>query len=89
MPNGTAVEYTDDQAWGAIPNGTLIEKCGSKPGDFYPDGTKGTVIGSQIFEGTVVDDQIVEGGHTHFYFIEWEPTPDVPIGILMHRIRAV
>ena len=77
LSSGVVVVWTRDEAWGAMRNGTVIEKCNSQPGDSFPDGTRGMIVGSQIIK--------VE----HFYFILWEPMPKVPIAISMHRIRPV
>ncbi len=65
------------QAPGAIPNGTVIEKVNSAPGDGHLDGSLGRVIGSEA----------VAVGYA--YFIEWNDVPGVPVGVLGQRIRVM
>lgn len=90
--------YTTEQAPGALPNGTLIEKVNSKPGDAHPDGSRGTIIGSwgpfddESF--TPVKDETKEKMRRsgvescdYFYFIVWRDMPGCPVGIAGSRIE--
>jgi hypothetical protein len=57
--------FTRQQAEGAIPNGTRVEKVKSEAGDGSPLGTKGTVLGS-------ISHETINGIG---YFIEWDTAP--------------
>lgn len=62
--------FTRDNAEGALPAGTRIQKTNSERGDSMPNGAAGTVLGSYR------DDFKVEGpgilGADFIYFIEWD-----------------
>lgn len=75
---GDAAAYTTDQIRGAMPNGTIIEKCGSGPGDGHQDGDSGIVLGSI---GTCPS--------LHGYFVAWSDNPSLPVFVASHRIRRV
>jgi len=70
-------ESSNGHAEGAIENGCAIVKVHSEPGDAYPDGTRGTVLGSC---GPV--DGIFG------YWIAWAPRPRVPTFIAGKRIAV-
>ncbi|MFQ5874778.1 MAG: hypothetical protein ACE5JL_13425 [Dehalococcoidia bacterium] len=76
------VLFTTDQAPGAIPNGTRVEKINSEPGDGHPDGTTGRVIGSVAVEDPRLPARYV-------YFVEWVDLPAVPVAVGDNRIREV
>lgn len=67
-----------DQAEGAMPNGTRVEKIGFEEGDQHQPGTKAVVLGSWA-----VPDQ------GYAYFVEWEPNPRVAVLVRGHRIRRI
>ena len=78
------VVYTKNQAEGALPNGTRIEKVNSEPGDGHQDGAAGTVIGSI---GPV---EIPDSTYRYAYFVAWDEDPGagLPVGIREGRVKA-
>ncbi|KKK91658.1 hypothetical protein LCGC14_2710750, partial [marine sediment metagenome] len=76
------VVFTTKQAPGGIPNGAVVEKVSSEPGDSHPDGARATVVGSL---GPIDDDCLPD---PYFYFVEWEDQPGVPVGIGGNRVRV-
>lgn len=85
--------FTRDQAEGAIPNGTVIRKRQSEPGDLTPDGTVGVVLGSISADG--VDQtalaQIPENlrDFDFGYFVEWQSNPKHAVLIIGSKIEEV
>ena len=79
------VVYTKNQAEGALPNGTRIEKVNSEPGDGHQDGAAGTVIGSI---GPV---EIPDFTDRYAYFVAWDEDPGagLPVGIREGRVKAL
>ncbi len=75
---GWVGQFTNDQAKGAIPNGTRIKKTESEEGDATPDGTLGTVLGSLRAPP--------EMGMLLFYFVEWDNSKRVAVGIMGWKI---
>ena len=75
--------YTKNQAEGALPNRTRIEKVNSEPGDGHQDGAAGTVIGSI---GPV---EIPGFSDRYVYFIEFLDEPFLPVGIREGRVKLV
>ena len=71
--------FTRDQAKGAIPNETRIQKTNSEKGDPTPDGTPGTVLGSMRAPESM--------GKLLMYFVEWENRPRVAVGIMATKIE--
>ena len=69
--------FTRNQVEGAIPNGTVIVKANSDPGDATPNGTKGTILGSLSADGLM------------FYFVEWESRPKMAIGCMSFKIAVL
>jgi hypothetical protein len=68
--------FVTDQYPGAYPNGSLIIKTTSEPGDAHPVGTLGTVLGSM--------------GHPKVgigYFVEWQDMPRVAVFVQQGKIR--
>ena len=78
------VLFTRDEAPGAIPNGTLIEKCQSRSGDGNPDGTRGRVVGSLGPAPHPDTGELVLG-----YFVHWDNFPIIPVFVCGDRIRKV
>jgi hypothetical protein len=56
--------FSTGQAAGAIPNESRVWKTASRPGDTYPDGTPGTVMGSVGRPGVGIG-----------YFVSFDPNP--------------
>ncbi len=75
---GYAGHFTRRQAVGALSNGTRVLKCNSRPGETYPDGTSGTVLGS-----------IGDPGRGIGYFVEWDPHRKIAVFIEGTRIQKV
>lgn len=66
--------------------GTRVIKTRSDPEDAHPTGATGTVVGVI----PVVESMIKEGmDRGHFYFIEWDIRPGLPVGIAEDKIRKV
>jgi len=80
---GNIGTYTTDQAPGAIPNGTIVEKLKADPGDAHPDGSRARILGS------IGPAEVPGVGNMYGYFVEWEDTPGVPVFIGGPRIRRV
>ncbi len=80
------VAYTDEQAIGAIPNGTIIKKTMYEPGDFKAVGALGIVTGSlpNPPENQVEGKPFVK----YLYFIKWNGF-DKPIAILDYKIKTL
>jgi hypothetical protein len=66
---------TTEQAAGAWPNGTRVEKANSCETDAHRDGALGTVRGS-----------IAAGGYLG-YFVEWDDLSGVPVFVAAPRLR--
>ena len=78
------VVYTKNQAEGALPNGTRIEKVNSEPGDGHPDGAVGTVIGS-------IGPAVIPGFPDRYvYFVVWDEAPGagLPVGIRELKVKS-
>ena len=69
--------FTREQAEGAYPNGTRIEKIGSEPSDAHRDGAQATVLGS------------IRGGDLLAYFVEWDDLPREAVVLAPHRARRL
>lgn len=85
------VAYTDEQAAGALPNGSRIVKQKSGPGDTHGDGAVGTVVGSiGLDEVLGVGERVPGYPDVRFtYFVEWDDMPDIPNGVVEGRIRLL
>lgn len=80
--------YTSEQAEGAIPNGTLVAKRASEPGDGTPDGTHGTVLGS--IDGMAFDPEMCRRLDARFmYWVEWSISPRVAVAVVDRKVVAV
>lgn len=67
MSSPTSVAFTTEQAAGAWPNGTRVQKKNSKTDDGHADGALGTVLGS------------IGAGGLLGYFVEWDDRPGLPV----------
>lgn len=77
--------HTREQAEGAIKNKSRILKAFSEKGDSHPVGSLGTVLGS--FK--VTPDVAEEFGAPYFYFVEWDSTPGLAVGVVGTKIAEV
>jgi hypothetical protein len=59
-----------------LPNGTLVEKCKSTPGDTHRDGAPAVIL------ARVGPVQGMLG-----YFVEWKDRPNVPVFVAHDRLR--
>lgn len=78
--------WCEDQAEGAIPNGTLIEKQNSEEGDYKTDGSIGCVVGSvkNTEEYHVPGKPIV----TYVYWVRWSEK-GVPVVIVDWKLKEI
>lgn len=83
--------HTREQAEGAWPNGTSVQKIQSAAEDKHQDGSRATVTGSLgpftrdfIKDPPTPDDPHLE---LYFYFVEWEDLPGIPAGILSYKLQ--
>lgn len=82
LPSDMVPFFTREQAKGAIPNETIIEKCNSVPDDTHVDGDLGVVLGSigpAPHPGT--------GLPMYGYFVAWRSHPDKPCFVAGFRLR--
>lgn len=77
VPRGMPAWLPVNQVDGAIENGTRIKKVRSEEGDATPIGSLGTVLAS------LKDEEV---SPRTFYFVEWDHTPGVPVGLLDWKI---
>jgi len=75
--------FTRAEAEGAIPNGSRIVKTERVDGDAHGPGALGTVLGS-ISTPAVMRQQ--HPATPYFYFIEWDDTPRVAVGVASDKI---
>ena len=77
------VIYTQNQAEGALLNGTRVEKVNSEPEDAHRDGAAGIIVGSVPVEDRGFPDQ-------HVYFVAWDDAPaaGIPVGIRGGRVKV-
>lgn len=69
------------------PQGTLVEKINSVPGeDGHQDGALATIVRALGPFPPVVAEQC---GSTYGYFVEWNDFPGIPVFIGGHRVRPV
>ena len=78
------VVYTRNQAEGALPNGTRIEKVNSEPGDGHQDGAAGKVIGSL----QAVPSPGFPERYVYFVAFDENPAAGVPVGIVEGRVKV-
>jgi hypothetical protein len=86
---GWAGVLVRERAPGALAIGAPVVKVRSEPGDTFPDGTRGTVLGS-IGPGP---DEPIPTPHgatipagAYLYFVEWEPRPRCAVAIASNRL---
>jgi len=74
------LEYTTDEAPGALRNGARVRKTVFALGDTHAVGDCATVVGS-----------ILRPDHParYGYFVVWDDTPDVPVFIVADRVAAL
>ncbi len=74
------VAYTASQAAGGIPNGAVVLKTNSGPGDGHSDGARAVVIGSlgPIYQA---------GRPLYGYWVRWDDL-DLPVFIQGDRIKV-
>ena len=79
------VFHTKNQAEGALPNGSRVEKVNTSPGDGHQDGAMGKIIGSVETPG-------VPGFPDRYvYFVAWDEDPGagLPVGTREGRVKAL
>ena len=74
--------YTENEAQGAITNGTRVVKVNSEPGDAHQNGALGTVLGS-------IGPHEVPGfpGIRYAYFIHWDGL-DIAVGTIDLKVKV-
>jgi hypothetical protein len=72
------VDFTTDQAPGAMANGTRVRKVNSAAGDTHHDGAGALVLGS-------VGPALGRYG----YYVEWDDHPGIPVFIASDRLEAI
>lgn len=70
--------FTRNQEKGALENGCRVSKINSVPGDAHPNGSEAVVLGSVGHPSAGV-----------VYFVEWDATPGVAVGVAAHRITPI
>lgn len=84
---GWSGNFTREQARGAIPNGARIVKAWCEPGDPHRVGALGTVLGSFATPPEAVGVAALDGRPIrHFYFVAWDDTPRVAVGLIDLKI---
>lgn len=76
------MNWSREQAVGAMPNGTRVEKINSPPGEPHRDGDQATVISS-------VGPVPWQGYMVYGYFVEWDDLPGLYVFISGDRIRSL
>lgn len=84
--------FTEQEAPGALANGTMVKKADGEPGDGTPYGTVGVVVGSLAHDLPIEDDKLAQLPRryrdTRFaYFIEWVGRPNEVVGIIDKKIE--
>lgn len=76
------------QADGAIPNGTRVVKCNSRPGDGHQNGFPGTIYSSlELSDEEYNSIQEDKRPPTKLcYFVRWDDFP-IPVGVTGDRIK--
>lgn len=77
--------FISGEAPGAFPNGTRVVKCNSGEKG-HPDGTRGRILASHSVAEFAP--QFLETMGPFSYFVEWDPTPGVPVGCGSRKVRA-
>lgn len=81
-------DFTRDQADGAIPNGTPIQKINSEDKDAHPNGSRGVVLGSVDLRG--LGPTPAGCMPTDFvYWVEWQEKPKHAIFVIGSKIARL
>jgi hypothetical protein len=81
--NELGLNWTEEEAPGALPNGTKIVKVAADPDDMRPLGATGVVIGSL---GPV---NLPGWEHVKYgYFVRWDDAPEWPTAVMDFKVRA-
>jgi hypothetical protein len=84
---GREIAYTDDEAPGAMPNGSRVIKVAGDPGDAHDVGKLGRVIGSMDALAAGYLNAGPAGQRARFfYFVYWDKMPGVPVGVIEWKI---
>ena len=78
------------QAEGAIPNGTSVEKTNAEEGDLHPNGSKGKVTGSIAVDQSMIDESMPERLKSvkFGYFVKWDESPvDQAVFCLDYKVK--
>jgi hypothetical protein len=73
---------TTEEAPGAIPNGTRVQKIAGDPTDAHVIGDLATVIGS-------MGPAELDGVSVYGYFVHWDDMPEVPVFVAGIKIAEV
>lgn len=81
------------QAEGAIPNGARIRKSYSEPLDTTLTGELGWVLASHVFtdemKAAIRAKNPTQRCPDFVYFVEWDHSPGVPVGVGGYKIEPV
>jgi len=89
------MQYVDEQAAGAMRNGSRIKKRNSEEGDSQVNGAKGTIIGSFATPKEMLGEKLEHeffdkfGLPTHGYFVEWDALPGIIVGTTNLKVEPV
>lgn len=72
---GEPTGFLPGEAFGAWPLGTRVVKVHSQLGDGHADGAPGRIVASHCV-----------GDGEYFYFVVWDDTPEVAVGIMGVRL---
>ena len=81
MTGGPGFVFSREEAQGAMPNGTLVEKQNTEAGDGHPDGERGEIVGSM----GPLDDPVL--GCRYGYFVMWDGTPGIPVFVMETKVK--
>lgn len=65
--------------------GTRVEKTRKEPGDAHEVGSLGTIVG--VLPVTPEQYDLSNDIDCHFYFVEWDDLPGIPVGVKANKIR--
>ncbi len=82
---GYSGKFVRDQALDAIPNGQKVVKINSFPSDLNEDGATGVILGS-IDVVRAAPELASRSRCRYVYFVEWDASPKVAVGIRDFRI---
>ena len=81
--------WCEDEAEGAIPNGTRIKKRNTMDGDSVANGELGVVLGSILYPDHLPQQPVYKDKVKHLYFVTWDSIPDKPIGTSDYKIEEI